>query len=164
MSAAAPANTGQEQKSEQLAKKADKQAAKAAPKQADKPADKQAEKKPVEKKAPTKTSPASDVQPKPDAPAASASSSGAPVPKEPEKPAPAEAKDEPELVTLRGVFNGVKDPDDLCVVAMHQEQGTAIPFEAVRVTRRAECSQLISRPSVSRVWVVTPRRRLMVLP
>ncbi|HEX6486908.1 MAG TPA: multifunctional oxoglutarate decarboxylase/oxoglutarate dehydrogenase thiamine pyrophosphate-binding subunit/dihydrolipoyllysine-residue succinyltransferase subunit [Nocardioidaceae bacterium] len=81
-----------------------KPAPKAAPRSEDKPAAKspeQAEKKPAEKKTPTKTSPKSDVQPKPDAPAASTSSS-APVPKEPEKPAPAEAKDEPELVTLRG--------------------------------------------------------------
>ncbi|MFP5253649.1 MAG: multifunctional oxoglutarate decarboxylase/oxoglutarate dehydrogenase thiamine pyrophosphate-binding subunit/dihydrolipoyllysine-residue succinyltransferase subunit [Actinomycetes bacterium] len=78
-------------------------AEKAAPTSEEKPTPKsaeQAEKKPAEKKTPTKTSPKSDVQPKPDATAASPSS--APVPKEPEKPAPAEAKDEPELVTLRG--------------------------------------------------------------
>ena len=66
------------------------------------------EPKPVEPKpaaakpapvAPKKTSPATDVQPKPDVKPQPAA---APVPKEPEPLAPAEASDEPQLTTLRG--------------------------------------------------------------
>jgi multifunctional 2-oxoglutarate metabolism enzyme len=64
------------------------------------PASKPAPKAPP---APAKTSPATDVQPRPDDPkAARPQASAAPVPKEPEKAPAAAASDEPELTVLRG--------------------------------------------------------------
>jgi multifunctional 2-oxoglutarate metabolism enzyme len=53
-------------------------------------------------KAPAKTTPATDVQPRPDDPKAAKPQPSAPVPKEPEPAPPAEVSDEPVLTTLRG--------------------------------------------------------------
>jgi multifunctional 2-oxoglutarate metabolism enzyme len=73
----------------------------------DKPADKPAAKaadKAAEQPAVKKTSPATDVQPRPDAPKAPGQSAApAPVPKDPEPTGKAEAKDEPKLTVLRGI-------------------------------------------------------------